>query len=198
MIYVFKPQSGHVIPPNSRKNPFGHFQEFRNMKNALLPPCPILLPLNWLILRQDKGKIPTKCMSGTPFLLLSKSPLPYAHSMYGHVGRWAEVSWCHSEISFNRWLSNFYRNGGSAPGHSAKKLTNRIVTLGFPFLYGSSPFVIIHYSPQNSLLSSPNVVLNCLLLQFTTHLHQTLQTSESFLQIFVLFPERIAFFYLKE
>ena len=92
MIYVFKPRSGHVIPPNSRKNPFGHFQEFRNMKNALLPPCPILLPLNWLILRQDKGKIPTKCMSGTPFLLISRSPLPYAHSMYGHVGRWAEVS----------------------------------------------------------------------------------------------------------
>ena len=107
------------------------------------------------VLRQDKGKIPTKCMSGTPFLLLSKSPLPYAHSMYGHVGRWAEVSWCHSEISLNRWLSNFYRNGGSAPG---EKLTNRIVTLGFPFLYGLSPFVIIHYSPQNSLLSSPNVV----------------------------------------
>ena len=157
MIYVFKPRSGHVIPPNSRKNPFGHFQEFRNMKNALLPPCPILLPLNWLILRQDKGKIPTKCMSGTPLLLLSKSPLPYAHSMYGHVGRWAEVSWCHSEISFNRWLSNFYRNGGSAPGHSAKKLTNRIVTLGFLFLYGSSPFALTPYFPRNSLLSSPNV-----------------------------------------
>ena len=87
----------------------------------------------------------------------TRNTLPYAHSMYGHVGRWAEVNWCHSEISFNRWLSNFYRNGGSAPGHSAKELTNRIVTLRFLFFFGSSLFAAIPCFPQNSLLPSPNV-----------------------------------------